>query len=134
MRFLRIFLHFVVYAYLTGGALAYWQTRDSTYNNPIVSGGPACSPVACLGDVVSGATLYYSTSYCYNAAYTGKVMDVNDVSTGISATTFTCAANGVINQSGTALAETCAVSCSIRNLYNRSHIRRLVLRVRSLVY
>jgi hypothetical protein len=42
----------------------------------------SCSPVACPGDVVSGAIWSAMVARCYSVGYTGNHLDIADASTG----------------------------------------------------
>lgn len=85
-------------------ASAFWQTRDSTYDNPPGAGGPppACTPV-CMGDLVltSGATwlAWYSAGRCFTHSYSGVVADVVDVATeNTNGTQLICSGGVVVAQ------------------------------------
>lgn len=85
-----------------------------------------CSPVAVAagysgpGDVVSGALAWWGFR-CYNAAYSGNVADIWDSSTGSTTETLlTCSAGGTVNQTINSLATTCAVACSVKQMYDQS--------------
>lgn len=97
---------------------AYWQSRDSNYNIAISGGGGGYTgPI----DINGTAYAFWSTR-CGATAYTGNVADVWDTATGVTLETLiTCSSGGVINTgSPTALATTCAVSCSVKTLYDQS--------------
>ena len=94
------------------------------------AGAAACSP-ACLGDAISGATEYWGVR-CYNYAYAGNVMDLVDTATGNTTGTRLKCTNGVVSAlvSGSActfvtgnacssVATTCAISCSVNQLYGQ---------------
>jgi hypothetical protein len=57
---------------------------------------------------------------CYNNAYSGNVADVFDTATQMTETLLTCSQGGVINQTINPLSTTCAVSCSVKTLYDQS--------------
>lgn len=85
------------------------------------------------GDVVASAKIWYGLR-CYNAAYTGNVVDITDSATGnTTGTRLQCAAGGTISAlvSGSActfvtgnacssLATTCATACNVRQLYDQT--------------
>lgn len=93
-------------------AQSYWQSR-----NQIAIGG---SPPAYVGpgDVASGAAFYWGLR-CYNNAYTGNVADVFGPGD-ILHTLITCSTGGILNETISPLAATCAVSCTVQTLYNQS--------------
>src|SRR6185312_1795341 len=72
------------------------------------------------GDVVSGALAWWGLR-CYSAAYTGKVAEIWDASTGTTSnTTMSCATGGVITFStstgctaGGATCQPLATTCSV---------------------
>lgn len=70
------------------------------------------------GDVVSGAVAWWGLR-CYNTAYTGNVADVY-APVDASHTLLTCSVGGTINQTLQALSITCAVSCTIKTLYDQT--------------
>jgi hypothetical protein len=118
----------VVWCLLVAGVLcvaqsehvnAFWQTRDSNYNNSLyVSGGGAAytGPL----DINGSAYAFWSTR-CGGSVYTGNVADIWDGSTGSTTETLiTCSSGGVLNQTVNALSVTCAVSCRIKTLYDQS--------------
>lgn len=70
------------------------------------------------GDVVSGALVWAGLS-CYTTAYAGNVARVRSPSD-VLTTTITCSSGGVLGATGTALATTCAVSCTVDILYDQS--------------
>jgi hypothetical protein len=105
--------------------------------------GPAPGTVHSVGgggfvgacDGVAGATCiaYYSANGCATAAYSGNVIDVVDTATGnttgtrlqcsggtVSALVSGSACTFVTGNACSALATTCAVSCSVSTLYNQS--------------
>ena len=93
---------------------AFWQSRDSNYNKTS-SGyqGP--------GDIVSGASAWYAVNQCYNTAYAGNVADVWDSATGnTTETLIKCTAGGTLSFTINPIATTCAVSCSIKILYDQT--------------
>ena len=108
-RFFSVYLF--AYLFCIGGASAFWQSRDSTYNTSaaVTYQGP--------GDVVSGWKVWYGLR-CYSAAYSGSVADVY-APLDASHTLLTCS-SGTINETLQALATTCAVSCTIKTLYDQS--------------
>lgn len=81
-------------------------------------GSAGAAPYVGPGDVVSGATLWTGLR-CYNAAYSGNVARIKSPSDALT-TTITCSAGGVLGTTGTALATTCAVSCTVDILYDQS--------------
>lgn len=92
-----------------GQANAWWQSIqqisvDVGYQGP--------------GNVVSGASIWLGLR-CYNAAYVGNVARVRSPSD-VLTTTITCSAGGVLGSTGTAIATTCAVSCTVDILYDQS--------------
>jgi hypothetical protein len=98
-------------------AIGFYQSRDSNYNISIASSGGYTGPV----DVNGTAFIFWSTR-CGSTSYTGNVVDIWDTATGITTETLvTCSAGGVLNTSSpTALATTCAVSCSAKTIYDQS--------------
>lgn len=66
------------------------------------------------GDVVT-LTEFWGLR-CYNAAYVGNVAEIKSPADALT-TTITCAAGGVLGSTGTAIATTCAVSCTVKTLY-----------------
>jgi hypothetical protein len=93
-------------------------------------GGGGCTPVACLGDVVSGATLYYSLARCYSFAYAGSAFDLIDSATGVTETTAKCSGGVLTFTGGTGcspngktcatFAAVCGTACQSLNLYNQA--------------
>jgi hypothetical protein len=85
------------------------------------------------GDVLSGAVAWWGLR-CYNAAFSGNMVDVADAATGsTTGTRLQCAAGNVITALSSAsactfvtgnacssLATTCAISCNIVTLYDQS--------------
>ena len=98
-------------------AKPYWQSRGSAYNSNFPSGAVTCTP-QCPGDLVTGA-FSWSGLRCYNAAYAGNVADVY-APLDASHTLITCSAGGTLNETLQALATTCAVSCTVKTLYDQS--------------
>ncbi len=86
----------------------------------IIIGGQSSSslPYSGPGDVVSGAKAWWGLR-CYNTAYAGNVADVYAPSDA-SHTLITCSAGGALNETLQTLATTCAVSCTIKTLYDQS--------------
>jgi hypothetical protein len=111
------------------GSLAFYQSRDSNYNQNIAaSGGGYTGP----GDVVSGAYAWWGLR-CYNNAYSGLVADITDASSGnttgtrlqcssgtVSAVVSGSACTFVTGNACSSLATTCASSCNVVTLYDQS--------------
>lgn len=93
---------------------AYWQTRDSAYNNPPASGGGSfVGP----GDLKS--YLAWAGFSCYTAAFNGNVFSIWDAATGVTSHTIgTCSGGTLIVSSPTPLATTCASGCELEWLYD----------------
>jgi len=71
------------------------------------------------GDIFSWAA--WGGFRCYSNAYSGNVADVWDTATGnTTETLITCSPGGTLNQTIHALSVTCAVSCSVKELYDQS--------------
>lgn len=70
------------------------------------------------GDVVASASAWWGLR-CYNAAYSGNVARIKSPSDALT-TTITCTGNGVLSSTGTAIATTCATSCTVDILYDQS--------------
>ncbi len=81
---------------------------------------PAVTPAGYTGpgDVVSSAREWYGLR-CYNSAYTGSIADIF-APLDASHTLLTCSTGGVINETVQALATTCAVSCTVKTLFNQA--------------
>ena len=80
------------------------------------SGGAYVGPL----DVVSAPRAFYSFR-CGSNAYAGNVADIWDATTGSTTETLlTCSKGGVLNQTVNSLATTCAVSCSVKTIYDQS--------------
>lgn len=60
---------------------AYWQSRDSTYNDPIIVSGGVTGYQG-PGDIVSGALAWWGLRG-YNAATTGTIATICDATTGL---------------------------------------------------
>lgn len=121
----RLLATFLAMFMCVATAHAWWVSRDARYNVafPPIYQGP--------GDAVSGALAYWLTDSCYNAAYSGNVVDVQNA--GATLGTRRQCSSGVVSDlvSGSActfvtgnacstLATTCAVACFIVNLYDQT--------------
>lgn len=92
-------------------AYAWWQSvAQQSVGPPPSYTGP--------GDVVSGARFWYGLR-CYNSAYNGNVADVY-APADASHTLITCSTGGVLNETLQALSITCAVSCTVKTLYDQT--------------
>ncbi len=80
----------------------------------VVASAPYMGP----GDIVAGATAWWGLR-CYSSTYVGNVARVKSPSDALT-TTITCATGGVLGTTGTALATTCATSCTVDILYDQS--------------
>lgn len=98
---------------------AYWQSRDSNYNIS-VGGSPPPTYTGPLDLGITGVQFWYGLR-CGSTSYTGDVVDIKDVATGLLETLVTCSAGGVLNTSSpNPLATTCASSCYPATLYDQS--------------
>lgn len=70
------------------------------------------------GDIIASATAWWGLR-CYTTAYVGNVADIY-APLDASHTLLTCSAGGVLNETLQALATTCAVSCTVKTLYDQS--------------
>jgi hypothetical protein len=89
---------------------SYWQSRLQVSISAASYQGP--------GDIVSSASVWYGLR-CYNSAYTGNVADVY-APADATHTLLTCSSGGTINQTLQALSTTCAVSCTVKTLYDQT--------------
>jgi hypothetical protein len=111
MRILKLSILLAVLLGAISPAAAWWQSIQQVAIAPPPSyQGP--------GDVVAGAKGWWGLR-CYNAAYAGNVADVYAPSDA-SHTLITCSAGGTLNETLQALATTCAVSCTVKTLYDQS--------------
>lgn len=104
-------------------ASAWWQSVQQV---GVVTGGATyIGP----GDIVSGATSFYSCGRAYTAAYangTNPLCDVVLTTGGAAACTIRAATNGFADQTGsycagsTTLASACTGGCSITKMYDQS--------------
>lgn len=97
------------------------------------SGGPPPTYVG-PGDIVSGATLWYSSNSCYKSTTTLGVVGLVDTATGnTTGSLLSCNTGGIVSAfvgpslcpwvtggACSAVATTCAVSCSVVRLYDQS--------------
>ena len=98
---------------LTTAAFAGWPSSGKRGSGG--GGGGYAGP----GDIVSGATAYWSLYHCYNTAYGGNVADVY-APADASHTLITCTAGGTINETLQSLATTCASSCTVKEFYDQT--------------
>lgn len=81
-------------------------------------GTPAPAAFQGAGDVVPGAGGYWALR-CYTAAYAGAVATVKSPSD-VLTTNISCNGVGSLSYAGTAIATTCAVSCTISTLNDQT--------------
>ena len=101
----RAFIRLVLLAIgITAGAWTHGTAVIASYVGP--------------GNIKSGA-LAWGGLRCYSNAYSGNVADIY-APADVSHTLLTCSAGGTINETIQALATTCAVSCTVKTLYDQS--------------
>jgi hypothetical protein len=81
-------------------------------------GGGYQGPLDCTGCPSAGSYLAYYDLHCSTSTYTGNVARIRSPSDALT-TTITCSTGGVLGTTGTALATTCAVSCTVDILYDQ---------------
>ncbi len=101
------------FALLVAAHLSFAQLSQSGAGHKASSAAPITPP----GDVVGSALAFWSLR-CYQATYTGNVARIKSPSDALT-TTITCS-SGVLSSTGTGLATTCAVSCTIDIWYDQS--------------
>lgn len=130
---MRFVLAIFATLWLAGVTDAGWQSRDSNYDKNVVSGGGSFSGP---GDVVSGASVFYSCARAYNAAYaaaTGNLCDLVDTATGASSCTLKSSTSGFADLTTTycvggtlSVTTFCTVThaagCSVSGAYNQSGV------------
>jgi hypothetical protein len=113
------FLTFLIALAVTVGAAA---TASAQVGGLMFPGpGPGHSAGAGYqgpGDVVASPKVYWGLR-CITAAYAGNVADVY-APADASHTLLTCSAGGTINETLQSLATTCAVSCTVKTLYDQT--------------
>ena len=103
---------------LLAPAAAFWQSRDSNYNQNVVSGSYTGPLDLSLG---SATVVAYWGLRCGSTSYTGNVADIWDAATGSTTETLlTCSAGGTINQTINSLSTTCSVSCAVKEFYDQT--------------
>lgn len=102
--------------FVIGAACLSQSSRAQMSLTGVGSVGAAAAYVG-PGDIVS-FDVWVGTR-CYSASYVGNVARIKSPSDALT-TTITCATGGVLGSTGTALATTCAVSCTIDVLYDQS--------------
>jgi hypothetical protein len=84
---------------------------------------PAASSFTGPGDQVGSASVYWSCTMAYTAAYAsglGNACDLSDTATGVTTYTMKFLSTGYADFAGAAASSACAVSCSVTKYYDQT--------------